>query len=78
MDIREVVKMYLSVNGTTITHFSKCIGRNYAVVNKWLNGNPEIKMKEDTMKNIYAFLSGKYYLSADEAIEIGGENETCK
>lgn len=58
--------------------FSKCIGRNYAVVNKWLNGNPEIKMKEDTMKNIYAFLSGKYYLSADEAIEIGGENETCK
>lgn len=70
--------MYLSVNGITITHFSKCIGRNYAVVNKWLNGNPEIKMKEDTMKNIYAFLSGKYYLSADEAIEIGGENETCK
>ena len=47
-------------------------------MNKWLNGNPEIKMKEDTMKNIYAFLSGKYYLSADEAIEIGGENETCK
>ena len=56
MDIREVVKMYLSVNGITITHFSKCIGRNYAVVNKWLNGNPEIKIKEDTMKNIYAFL----------------------
>ena len=78
MDIREVVKMYLSVNGITITHFSKCSGRNYAGVNKWLNGNPEIKMKEDTMKNIYAFLSGKYYLSADEAIEIGGENETCK
>ena len=73
-----MVKMYLSVNGITITHFSKCIGRKYAVVNKWLNGNPEIKMKEDTMKNIYAFLSGKYYLSADEAIEIGGENETCK
>lgn len=78
MDIREVVKMYLSVNGITITHFSKCIGRNYAVVNKWLNGNPEIRMKEDTMKRIYAFLSGKYYLTVDEAIEIGGENETCK
>ena len=59
MDIREVVKMYLSVNGITITHFSKCIGRNYAVVNKWLNGNPEIKMKEDTMKNILCVFKWK-------------------
>ena len=78
MDIREVVKSYLSANGITITHFSKCIGRNYAVVNKWLNGNPEIRMKEDTMKRIYAFLSGKYYLTVDEAIETGGDKKTCK
>lgn len=73
-----MVKMYLSVNGITITHFFKCIGRNYAVVNKWLNGNPEIRMKEDTMKRIYAFLSGKYYLTVDEAIETGGDEKTCK
>ena len=53
MDIREVVKMYLSVN-------------------------PEIRMKEDTMKRIYAFLSGKYYLTVDEAIETGGDEKTCK
>ena len=75
MDIREVVKSYLSANGITITHFSKCIGRNYAVANKWMNGNPEIKMKEDTMKRI---LSGKYYLTVDEAIETGGEEKSCK
>ena len=78
MDIREVVKMYLSVNGITITHFSKCIGRNYAVVNKWLNGNTVINMKDDTMKRIYAFMSGKYYLTVDEAIETGGDEKTCK
>lgn len=62
-----IVKEFLKENGISVKHFAKCIGADYTVCCKWIDGKRNLNAEK--LKKVHKFLQGEYMKSVEELVK---------